>query len=119
MNQKQKLKEFKDNIQAIDELMQDDNLRFFDIEDYTDSMFGVHISAYRRNKCTICNELINLNEFYVYPTWHFFHGKANDTHLKCFYTKLKENLSSMENWIQFANYNIKDEDFNLKELEIA
>jgi len=116
MNQKQKLKEIKDDIKAIDEFMVDIQSRFFDIEDYGNTMFGVHISAYKRSKCTICNELINLGEFYVYPTWQFFHGKQNDFHLKCFYSKLKENLSNMENWIQFANYNIKDEEFNLKEL---
>jgi len=117
MNFKQKEKAFREEQVEIQQYISENSMFYYDYNDTNKSFFSAGRIGYRRTRCSICNDLINLGECFVHPNWTFLrNNRENDMHIKCFYTTIQKDLDQLENWINFIELNTNDRSFSFKEL---
>lgn len=117
MNFKQKEKAFRDEQIEIQEYLSEHDLFYYDYSDTNKSIFCAGRIGYRRSRCGICKELIDIGDCYAHPNWTFIrNNRETDMHLKCFYNTVHKDLDEIENWVNFIEQNTNDKSFNFKEL---
>ncbi len=116
MNQKQKLKQHREDWHEVNQYLWDNQLNDYVHKD--GKLFSCNMITYSRTRCKLCNDLINLGDYNVFPRYSFFgsYARSNNMHMKCFVKEVRNDLSHIENYAKYMEFNLNSKDFDMNEV---